>query len=222
MSQRTHAFVPGEFYHVYNRGTDKRTIFLDDADYRRFQVLLYLSNTEGSINLRDLTKHKGSFYEQEVGRPLVAIGAYCLMPNHYHLLVTPLLNDGLSRFLQKLATAYSMYFNKKYERTGTLFEGKFKSQIATEDRYLKYLFSYIHLNPIKLIQSDWKEVGIRDSAAAGRYLSTYKHSSYSEWVGEVRPEQVIVSKEPFPVYFESFTQAQNEIREWVEYSLGKT
>lgn len=218
MSQRKYNFVPGEFYHLYNRGTDKRTIFLDEADYKRFQALLYLLNTDKNVNVRDVLKGGNVLYEVEQKEPLVAIGAYCLMPNHFHLLVTPHRDDGLSSFMQKLATSYSMYFNKKYERTGALFEGKFKSQLATEDRYLKYLFSYIHLNPVKLVQSDWKEQGIRDLTRATSYLDGYGYSSYAEAMGRKREESAILDSTSFPIYFESVKNAQSEIKDWLSFN----
>ena len=224
MSQRKYNFVEGEFYHIYNRGTDKRTIFQDLDDYQRFQMLLYVANDTKSINVRDLMRAEINPYERTRMSPLVAIGAYCLMPNHYHVLITPLQEGGASLFFQKLSTSYSMYFNKKYERTGTLFEGKFKSQLADDDRYLKYIFSYIHLNPVKLLQPDWKEVGIKDKDRAAQYLKKYTFSSYKEAIGEVRRESSIVESKLFPNYFENFEHAEREIQEWLSFSpsLGKT
>ncbi|MAQ59215.1 hypothetical protein CL638_00695 [bacterium] len=140
------------------------------------------------------------------------------MPNHFHILATPLVDDGLSQFMQKLATAYAMYFNKKYKRTGSLFEGKFKSQHANDDRYPKYLFSYIHLNPVKLIQSDWKEVGINNQVVAHKYLQEYHFSSYLEMMGHKRKESRILNSEPFPNYYDSFSRAEKEVREWLAFS----
>jgi putative transposase len=222
MSQRKYNFVPGEFYHLYNRGTDKRVIFNDKADHLRFLHLLHLANNTERINVRDLSKDDNDLFVSEVAHRLVSIGAYCLMPNHYHILVTPVVEDGVSLFMQKLSTSYSMYFNKKYERTGTLFEGKFKSQLVDEDRYLKYLFSYIHLNPVKLIQKDWKEVGLKNKTATEAFLSNYEYSSYYEMCGKSRNQSVILHKEPFPVYFESIAAAEREVSDWLSFSLGKT
>jgi putative transposase len=170
MSQRLISFSGGEFYHVYNRGTDKRAIYLDKSDYKRFIELLYLSNSSHSFVVRDIYRNNESIYEYDRGDLLVAIGAYCLMPNHFHILVTPLVENGISKFMNKLCTSYSMYFNKKYNRTGALFQGKFKAEHADRDEYLKYLYAYIHLNPVKLIDSTWKEEGIKD---AGKKLEFY-------------------------------------------------
>jgi len=153
-------------------------------------------------------------------KPLVAIGAYCLMPNHFHILIRQIQPNGISRFMQKLLTAYSMYFNTKYERSGTLFEGRFKSKRAIHDNYLRYLFAYIHLNPVKLIDSTWKEKGIQNLQEARTQLLHYDYSSYLDFIGKVRPEGTIVSnaKEFFPEYFEDYAEFDEFINAWLTYS----
>src|SRR3989339_1573318 len=168
MSIRKTSFVPGEYYHIYNRGNSKQKIFLSKKDYERFVALLYGINTNESFNFFNFKKGNGIFLK-EVKNQLVSIGAYCLMPNHFHILITPLSEKGLSKFMQKLSTAYSMYFNETYKRTGGLFEGKFKSVHVENDNQLKYLFSYIHLNPVKLINSEWKENGIKNIKKTFKY-----------------------------------------------------
>ena len=216
MSQRQHSFVPGEFYHIYNRGTDKRVIFQNETDYKRFQALLYILNTSSQVNVRDVLKGVSGPYMTEPSDQLVSIGAYCLMPNHFHLLITPRSELALSLFMQKLATSYVMYFNSKYERTGGLFEGKFKAKHATEDRYLKYLSAYINLNPVKLFQPDWKQQGIINLPKTQKYLESYPYSSYYEGIGIKRKESIILNQEPFPVYFDSVSSEQQDIKEWLE------
>jgi REP element-mobilizing transposase RayT len=148
MGIRSVPLLEGEFYHVFNRGVDKRLLFNDDADRRRFLKLLYVSNSVTPINVRNILRNNSDPYTFEREGTLVHIGAYCLMPNHFHLLLTPCVEHGVTLFMQKLGTGYSMYFNKRYNRTGTLFEGPFKSSWADSDVYLKYLYAYIHLNPI--------------------------------------------------------------------------
>jgi len=150
MALRKQSLEIGEFYHLYNRGTDKRVIFLDNQDYHRFLFLMYICNTLKSIELRNI----GENFDR--GETIIDIGAYCLMPNHFHILVHEKEEGGISKYMLKLMTSYSMYFNKKYKRTGKLYEGVFKSTHAGSDRYLKYLYSYIHLNPAKLIDKNWK------------------------------------------------------------------
>ena len=221
MSTRKTSFVVGEFYHLYNRGNSKQKIFLNKKDYCRFVDLLYAVNREEKFNFSDLPKGI-SVYEKTSENPLVAIGAYCLMPNHFHILVTPIVEDGVSKFMQKLSTAYVMHFNQKYNRTGALFEGKFKSQYVDNDRYLKYLFSYIHLNPLKLIWKDWREMVIKDKKRAIRHLSEYQYSSLPDYLGMPRPQSKIINKKPFPDYFPHKNNVLKEIFDWLSYnSLGK-
>jgi putative transposase len=163
--QRSFHFAPREFYHLYNRGTEKRKIFLCRADYARFLALLYLANQETPTVLKIQGRTLEELVEERSGTPLVEIATYCLMPNHFHLLVRGVEEGGVGKFMQKLTTGYTMYFNKKNERTGTLFQGRYKATHVADDRYLRYLISYIHLNPIKLIEPKWKETGISASRA---------------------------------------------------------
>ena len=118
-------------------------------------------------------------------------------------------------FLQKISTAYTMYFNAKNERSGGLFQGKFKSQHANADRYLKYLFSYIHMNPLKLYQPDWREAGVKDIAAADLYLKSYPYSSYIDYSGGTRHEGEIIERSAFPDYFQGLSDATEEVRSWI-------
>ena len=115
--------------------------------------------------------------------------------------------------MRKLSTAYAMYFNKKYNRTGSLFEGKFKSKHIGKDNYFNYLFSYIHLNPIKLIQSDWKENGIKNKKEAISYLTDFQYSSFQDFYSMSRKESKIINKSSLP---ESFKYNHiNELFEWI-------
>ncbi len=218
MSVRKIHFSLQEFYHLYNRGVEKRTIFLDNSDYKRFIELLYLANSSRAIDMRSIYENFHSIYEWERDAPLVSIGAYCLMPNHFHVLLTPLIDNGVTVFMGKLGTSYSMYFNSKYNRTGTLFQGKFKAQWAESDQYHKYLFSYIHLNPIKLIQKDWKEQGIQDPQKALVYAKAYKYSSLQDYTTEhSRVERLILDKAAFPDYFPTGAQNEAELLQWLTY-----
>lgn len=210
--------MPGEYYHLYNRGNSKQKIFHDTEDYLRFITLLYTCNSVNNFRnfLINKTKDQNA-YEFERGNNLVAIGAYVLMPNHFHILITEKLEGGISKFMQKVSTGYSMYYNKKYKRTGGLFEGKFKSQYLDKDPYLKYLFSYIHLNPIKLLQKDWKEKGIKNKNNALDFLNKYFYSSYVDYVGVNRIQNKILNAEYFPSYFPNKKNFTNEIFEWLSY-----
>jgi putative transposase len=225
MSIRPVPLVPTEFFHIYNRGTDKRTIYSDDADRRRFLELLYLCNSNLPINVRDVRKVQTSVYDFERGDKLVSIGAYCLMPNHFHILITSQIEGGITTFMSKVSTGYSMYFNKRYARTGALFQGKFKSQHADSDEYLKYLYAYIHLNPVKLIDKDWKERGSKDAVKSFDFAASYAYSSLPDYLGRLRLENKILDPAPFPDYFAAAADHQTELFEWLTYSdelsLGK-
>lgn len=216
MSIRKVPFVLGEYYHIYNRGNSKQKIFLSKKDYERFVALLYIANTRDSFNFFDLQK-SGDIFSHKIEDGLVSIGAYCLMPNHFHILITPLSEDGLSKFMQKLSTAYSMYFNETHKRTGGLFEGKFKSQHISSDKQLKYNFSYIHLNPVKLIDSKWKEDGLKNLKTTLEYLHTYPYSSFLDYLEEKRKERLILNFSNFPNYFSSKKVFEKEIFDWLNY-----
>lgn len=216
MAIRKVEFAIGDFYHLYNRGNSKQKIFLDREDYLRFVSLLFACNSKRNFKAQNLG-YGESPYDFERGEQLVAIGAYCLMPNHFHILITPLAEDGVSVFMQKLSTAYVMYFNKKYSRAGSLFEGKFKSEHVNSDRYLKYLFSYIHLNPVKIIDKEWKEKGIRNEKITLDYLRNYQYSSYVDFKGVNRIQSKILQTSSFPEYFPTKKSFENEILEWLDF-----
>ncbi len=216
MSQRKILFAINEFYHIYNRGNSKQTIFHDRKDYERFLKLLFLSNDSNKFKIQSF-KDKNIFETTETQDRLVSIGSYCLMPNHFHILITQTENGSISKFMQKVSTGYSMYYNQKYKRTGTLFEGKFKSVHINNDSYLKYIFSYIHLNPIKIIQNDWKEVGIKNLDGALDYLNKYHYSSYLDFKNNDRVEKIILNKTVFPDYFPTKDVFEKEIINWINY-----
>lgn len=210
MSIRDKNLVPNEYYHIYNRGNGKHEIFLDDEDYDRFTKILYVCNSERSFNFRDsIIGPQIDAFVFERGTPLVSILAWVLMPNHFHLiLISPRSDLGelgedynpITEFMRKVSTAYAMYFNKKYERKGGLFEGRFKSKHIGEENYFNYIFSYVHLNSIKLIQSDWKEKGIIDENKAKNFLEEYKYSSFWDYFGKKRKQDLIIDKNSIPEY----------------------
>lgn len=220
--QRTIDISIGEYYHLYSRGTEKRVIFTNTSDYERFIVLLYICNSASiAVCIRDhLRQGRGlaEIFTIDRGESLVEIVAYCLMPNHFHLLVREKTENGVQKFILKLLTAYSMYFNKKYKRTGALFESRFKARHADTDEYLKYLFAYIHLNPIKLIDPMWKENGIQDRIAAQGYLRNYEYSSYHDWHGSPRSESKILNREAAPEYFLTAKGFDDFVNEWLTFS----
>ncbi len=194
------AFVEDEFYHVYNRGVDKRTIFTSTKEYRRFLSYLYLLNTHEQVRPADILEQyaEDAVFSLPRGEPLVALGAYCLMPNHLHMLLTPLVDGGISKYLQRVQTAYTMYFNIKHRRSGALFQGTFKAEHADTDEYLRYLFSYIHLNPAKLKDARWKEHGQESFSALREFVRKYPYSSLGEYLSR---KHVLTAPSKFPAYF---------------------
>lgn len=208
-------FAPGEFYHLYNRGTEKRTIYQDQNDYERFLVLLRAANGNAPVHLQIQGRILKELKSVDFGETIVDIGAYCLMPNHFHLLVREKKEKGISVFMQKLTTAYTMYFNKRYERSGSLFQGKYKAKHAVNDEYLKYLISYIHLNPVKLIDSDWKEKALQDRLSARSFLDSYKYSSYLDYKNIIRPQNTLLDRRSFPDYFTEFGDFDKEVECWL-------
>jgi putative transposase len=212
-------FTVGEYYHIYSRGVDKRIIFNNDHDYRRFIFLLYICNSTTSVRTDNLFKQGRSLLELfDVDRrdTLVDIGAYCLMPNHFHILLYEKTEGGISKFMKKLLTAYSMYFNTKNERRGSLFEGLFKAKYIDSDPYLNWIFSYIHTNPIKLIDSTWKEKGIYDPITVKKFVEDYEYSSYYDYFLGDRPESVILNKNAFPDHFSQLDDLEELIQEFRE------
>lgn len=146
-------FANGEFYHVYNRGTDKREIFSDQSDFTRFLQSMEEFNGPnpiGSIYEHTYIKKFGGETSknnsEEKEEPLVKIVAYCLNQNHYHFLLQQVSERGIEKFMQRLGTGYTMYFNKKYERTGALFQGVFKATHVDSNEYLLHVSSYVNLN----------------------------------------------------------------------------
>jgi putative transposase len=224
MALRDSNLVENEYYHIYNRGNGKSKIFNSIEDYDRFVKLLYVFNSEISFKFRDLIiDEKIDAWDFKREEPLVEICAWVLMPNHFHIILISHRSDlwsetynPITEFMRKISTAYAMYFNKKYKRTGALFEGKFKSKHIGKDKYFNYLFSYIHLNPIKLIQSDWKENGVKDNKEATDYLNNFQYSSFQDFNDIPRREGKIINKDSLPEYFKY--NHVDELFEWIKDS----
>ena len=164
MGVRRHNFALGEYYHVYNRGVEKRDIFVDPHDLKRFFQSMLEFNSLDPIG--SLYEH--SFFKEkpEVLKPLVHFIAYCLNPNHYHFILTPVVDKGIEKFMQRFGTGYTKYFNSRYRRSGTLFQDKFKSAHIGSNEYLLHVSAYVNLNnrvhqlgskASKLVKSSWTE-----------------------------------------------------------------
>lgn len=192
------------------------SIFNSEKDYTRFVKLLYLANSNNSIQYSDLNEDK--IWSFDRGEALVDIGAYCLMPNHFHLLIKSKNETDTSLFLQRILISHSKYFNKKNDRSGSLFQGKSKSEHLNTDNYLKYIFAYIHLNPVKLINKNWKENKNINIKKTLNYLKNYNHSSFLDYLEIEREENKILNKKAFPEYFKNKKEVLKEITDWFNSS----
>lgn len=135
-------------YHIYNRGVDKRDIFMDSKDVVRFFECMSIFNNIDSIG----SIYQNSFRKNELGSSALKSGqlvnfiAYCLNQNHYHFILEPLVDDGVQKFMHKLSTGYTNYFNEKYKRSGSLFQGRYKAIHINSNKYLLHLSVYVNLN----------------------------------------------------------------------------
>lgn len=184
-------YIEGGIYHVYNRGALKQDIFLDDLDFRVFLALLkyYLSPPPVNLNLNTVHPFQ-SIAGVDVVRPRLLANifeeinllCFCLMPNHFHLIIKQITLNGMQKLMRRLSTAYAMYFNKRYERSGYVFQGVYKAVLVDTDEYLLHLSRYIHLNPSELTGTV--------------PVSEYLYSSYAYYLGRksavwLKPELIL-------------------------------
>ena len=200
-------FVANGIYHAYNRGVEKRKIFLDDQDYRVFLHLLkyYLSPTDNHSSHPITSTGKLALVRP---RPLKNLGeevklmAYCLMPNHFHLLLKQTTINGMTKLFRRIATTYSMYFNRRYKRVGYLFQGRYKATRIDDQMGLLHLSRYIHLNPVGLVTRS--------------NLVTYPYSSYpyflrlktATWI---HPEEILALTNKYKSFIEQSPDTQEPV-----------
>ena len=160
---------------------------------------LFLCNSSKPVALHNEEKPnlKRAFGEDR-GDSLAAIGAFCLMPNHYHLLIKEIGEGGITSFMRKLGTAYTMYFNIKYDRVGHLFSGQFRSRHVANDRYFQRVIQYIHCNPAELYEPDWKVGKVRSINLLEKKLIQYPYSSLRSFSGGYAASPIL-SRECFDV-----------------------
>lgn len=178
--------ISGSYYHIFNRGVEKRTVFQSSSDYQRFlQTLDYYRFYPTKLKLSTfLNLNEPPLNKNLKQQPLVRILCFCLMSNHFHLLIQQLEENGISEFMRRVLDSYTRYFNTKNERVGSLFQGKFKAKIVEKDEYLLYLTKYIHRNPMTLPK--WKH-----------YIQEYGFSSYPGYLNKdqnfpfCEPEEIL-------------------------------
>ena len=211
------AFAPNEWSHCYSRGVDKRTVFETPSDYERFLQLLYLLNNTETVHRSDLKKRSTADVLQiPRSQPVVEVGAYCLMPNHFHLLLKEVGGGGISRFMRRLGIAYAMYFNIKNERVGNLFVKPFRSKHVADDKYFKRVVQYVHLNAAELFEPAWKLGKIKNPSLLEKQLVKYRYSSMPDYYGVDRPEQALLSQKTKEL-FENLPSITALIADSVEY-----
>ena len=168
-------------------------------------MLLYACNSKEPIHISNIYQGRTLVDIVEAvpkRKLLVDIGVYCLMPSHHHLLLRERSYGGITSFMRKLGTGYTMYFNKKYERTGALFQGKFKAKLMTTDQYLTRATNYIHANPAELIAPKWRNGIIGDEKKVRKFLSEYRYSSLPDYL-DSRPNNPLLDKDALLASIES-------------------
>jgi putative transposase len=168
-----------DFFHLINRGVDKRKVFLEDGDYIRFIHDMYIFN-DSQIAPNYAVKARMEGRKRNL---LIRIHAFSLMPNHYHILASPVHEGGISLFMKKLNMGYAKYFNEKYERTGALWQGTFRKIPIIRDAHFKHIPYYIHLNPLDLTHPQWRSGTLRNYKNALSSLEHYRWSSYLDYNG---------------------------------------
>jgi len=200
------------FYHIFNRGTNKQEIFHDEKDYYRFIHYLYVCNDTASMEKVEVDTIIGgpTSGNSHIRDRLVDVVCFALMPNHFHLLLSQKKERGISKFMQKLCTGYTMYYNNKYKRTGVLFQGKYKSIPVLDEQYLPILVRYIHLNPLEL-----KFLKTKSEEEILTYLQYYKWSSCPDYLGHKNFPSVL-STDSFAEIFENYAEHREFLMENIE------
>jgi len=144
---RKHPLITGQYYHIYNRGVDKRDIFMNKEDLLRFILSVREFNIVTPVgSIRDKTKYSPEVKPLIDGGPLVSIVCYCFNPNHFHFIVKQEIDGGISEFFKRLLGGYTMYFNEIHKRSGSLFQGTFKSHLLEKDGYVFKIWPYVNMN----------------------------------------------------------------------------
>ncbi len=195
MPYRKEQLINGKIYHTVIKGIDENLIFKDIDDYYRGIFSIYEFNNAKQVVIRDrrqaraqikklLKTYRDPTSVVDFRDKLVEVLTFCFMPNHLHLLLRQLKDNGITKFMAKLGTGYGGYFNRKHDRKGYVFQNRFIAVYIKNDKQLKDVFTYIHTNPISLIESKWKEKGIQNSEKVIRFLENYKWSSYQDYIGK--------------------------------------
>ena len=211
-------FQIDEWYHCYTRGVEKRETFKSASDYERFLSLIYLANNDEKITLFNQERHGLSdALKIERKSSIITVGAYCLMSNHYHLILREDTKGGISKFMHKVGTGYTMYFNAKNKRVGNLFVKPFRAKHLADDNYFQRVIHYVHLNPSELFEPGWKEGKIQNFVSLEKHLRSYPYSSLNNYLDKFCPTRKIIDEEVFDIYTQvNLPEILSEAREYYE------
>ena len=214
----------GEIYHIYNRGVEKRDVFCEQLDYIRFIHDLFEFNDTRPAPQFDRRYQPGDNVGRlpsniRSGERLVEILAFCLMSNHYHILIRSIVGGGLPNFMLKLGTGYTNAFNGKNERVGSLFQGPYKAKHVDNEEYLRHLVAYIHLNPLKFCRVLDKNKKL-DFDKTWNKLNKYRWSSHLDYLGEDNFGSVIEKKFILDL-FGSVMGYKEFVHDWIKYESEK-
>lgn len=176
-----------ELWHVFNRGVEKRDIVMDDRDRFRFvHGMLLLNSKKPATNTTYLLENIDFVNRYSAEEKIVDIHGWCLMKNHYHLLLSERVEGGLTLFLRKLNVGYANYFNERYTRNGSLFQGRTKKVLIREDAHFLHILHYIHLNPLDFVPNakTWRLGTITNKKTAVEQLASYRWSSFLDYAGK--------------------------------------
>lgn len=200
MPSRIFPFVNGQFYHIYNRGSEKRSIFTNRRDQHRFIQTLRYYQLEGP-KPRFSNFFKYQIFKPDLNKKIVEIICFCLMPNHFHLLLKQLKEGGVTEFISKLSNSYTKYFNTKHKRIGPLLQGEFKAVLVESDEQFIHLSRYIHLNPLV--------------SYLVKNLNLYEWSSYREYIDN--KTDGICTKQDILSFFKSPDKYQQFVLDQADY-----
>jgi len=173
-----------EIYHIYNRGVEKRDIFLDKQDRLRCIHDLFEFNDLEPADKFQFSEVKLPKIERGPRKLIVEILAFYLGNNHFHLMLRQKEENGITLFMRKFGTGYTNYFNQKYQRVGSLFQGPFKASLVKSEAHFIHLPYYIHLNALDAIAPEWRDRKITDINKAIKFLDSYKWSSHLDYLGK--------------------------------------
>ena len=232
MAHKPRQFDIGNIYHIIGRGVDGRKVFLSNQDYSRFILSLEFFNNANSVNLWSLItravvglnpttaeisiKERLENQRENKGDSIVELMAFALMPNHYHLIMREIIDRGISCYMQKIG-GYTNYFNKQYNRRGSLFESTYKCIEIKNDAQLFAVFNYVHTNPVELIEPLWKKQQVKNFDKARNFLENkYKWSSYRDCIGILTFPNVI-DKKFFLEFFGGEENCKKEVEDWIKF-----